>query len=112
MCQKGDPFGNYHDVGDFLASCSLEFSPLFQLFNQLSKGFRRVVRPHHIDCVLLDIYLVDHPVAGKQILQHGECCHLFESHQLVHQWDQEDWFRHRDDLLLRIYVHSRVFSKQ
>ena len=43
MRQKGDPFGNHHGIGDGLSSWSHKFSPLYQLFNQLGKGFRGVV---------------------------------------------------------------------
>ena len=31
--QKGDSYGHHHGVGDFMASCSRELPPLFQLFN-------------------------------------------------------------------------------
>ena len=85
LFQKSDTFGNHHIVGDFLSSCSCKFSPLFQQFNQLGKGLGGVVGPHHLDCVLFKVDLVNQSVAGEQMFQHGECRHLSESHQLVHQ---------------------------
>ena len=75
-CQKGDPFGHHHGVVDCLASCSRKFSTLFQLFNQSGKGFRGVVGPHHLDCILIKVNFVNPPVAGENILYHGECRHL------------------------------------
>ena len=90
MFQNGDPFGHHHGFGYFMASCVRELSPLFQLFNQSVEGFHRVVGPHHIDCILLEVNLVNRPVSGEHILQHVECSHLSEYHQLVHQWGQED----------------------
>ena len=68
LCQKGDPFGHHHGIEDCLASCSREFSLLFQLFNQSVKGFRGVVGPHHIDCILLEVDIVNRPVAGEKML--------------------------------------------
>ena len=68
LCQERDPFGYHHGVRDCLASCLRELSPLFQLINQSSKGFRGVVGPHYIDCVILEIDFVDHPVARENIL--------------------------------------------
>ena len=64
LCQQGDTFGHHHGVGDFLAFCLREFSHLFQLLNQSVKGFRGVVGTHHLNCVLLKVDLVDHPVSG------------------------------------------------
>ena len=65
MCQKCDHFGHNHGVGDCLASCSCKLSPLFQLFNQLGKEFRGVVGPHHLDCVILEVNIVDQPYMEK-----------------------------------------------
>ena len=68
LCQNGDPFGHHHWVEYCLASCLREFYPLFQMFNKLGKRFRRVVGPHHLYCIFLEVDLVDHPVSGKYIL--------------------------------------------
>ena len=46
------------------------------------------------------------------MLQYAECRHLSKTHQLVHQWGQEDWFHRRDDLLLQSSVHGGVLGKQ
>ena len=112
LCQKGDPFGYHHGVGNCLESSLREFSPLFQLFNQSSKELRGVVWPHNLDCVLLDVDLVHRPVSGEKILEYGECRQFYETHQLVHHWGQEDWFHHCYNLLFQSSVHGGVRAKQ
>ena len=88
--QKGDPFGHHHGVGDRLPSFSREFSPLFQLFYQSGKGFRGVIGPHHLHCILLEVDFVNHPVSGEKVSKHGECGLLYKPCYLVHQWGKED----------------------
>ena len=65
LFQKGDKFGHHHGFGDCLDSFSRKLSPLFQLFNQSGKGFRGIVGPHHLDCFLLEVDLVDPPYLEK-----------------------------------------------
>ena len=48
LCKKGDPFRHHHAVANRLPSYSRKLSPPFQFFDQSGKGFRGVVRPHHL----------------------------------------------------------------
>ena len=75
------------------------------------QGVPRFVGPHHLDLVLLEVNLIDCAISGENMLQYAECRHLSKTHQLVHQWGQEDWFHRRDDLLLQSSVHSGVLAK-
>ena len=85
LCQKGDPFVHHHGIRNCLTSCSLKFSPLFQLFYQSIKGFRRVVAPHHFYGIFLEVDFVYHPIVREKVLEHGECEHLSEPCYLFHQ---------------------------
>ena len=63
LLQKVDPFGHNHGVGYFLTSLYREFSPHFQFFDQLGKGFRGVIGPHCLHCILLKVDFFNCPVA-------------------------------------------------
>ena len=78
LCQKYDPFEHHHSVGDRLPSWSHKLSPLLQLFYQLGNGFRGVVGPYHLHCILLEVDFVYHPVAWEKVLNYGECGHIYE----------------------------------
>ena len=63
LCQKGDTFGHHYGVGDRLTSFLRELSPPFQWLYRSGKGFRGIVGPHHIYCILLEVNFVYRPVA-------------------------------------------------
>ena len=101
LCQKIDPFVHHHDVRDCLASCSSEFNPLFEIFNLWGKALHRIIVPHHINCVILEVVLVELPVAGEHMFQHGECGNLYKPCKLIHHWRKEDWYHRRYHLIFK-----------
>ena len=48
----------------------------FPPVQSLGQGVPRVIGPHHLDCVILEVDLVDRPVSGGNMLYHGECRQL------------------------------------
>ena len=66
--QKGDPFRHHNCVGNLLPSCSFKPQPFLGWSMRRARGFYRVVRPHYIECVFLEVDFVKLPIGIEQIL--------------------------------------------
>ena len=73
--------------------------------------FCRFIWPHHLDCILLEVYFANRPIQPEEMLQNLYGLYLTESCELVNNCWQEKFLHRPEDLIFNCPVYGSAASE-